>query len=130
MQRINAGLEWVVGGISVALAVTLLAVTVILLGSTLRDFWSIQHFDLDASRPIVLGVMNALVLLELVRLFLRIEKHHVFQAPVLVDTGLVFVIREILVSLYDHSHVELLPQLAVFAAFVIAKVYLVRIRPD
>jgi uncharacterized membrane protein (DUF373 family) len=128
MQKISEKLEWVVGGLSVVLALLLLLVAAALTFVTVKDFLEVSHFGVNAARPVVLGVLNTLILLELVRLFLRIEKDHVFQAPLLIDTGLVFVVRDILIALYDHNHDALLVQLVVLGAFVVAKLMLSKVK--
>lgn len=128
MQAIVNRLEWVVDAFALVLAVVLMGVAIGMFGYALKDLMLLRNFSLEAARAVVLDVLNILVLIELVRMFLKLEKEHSFQIVTLVDAGLVFVTREILVSLYDHNVSQLSYQLVIFGVFALCRMFLSKAR--
>jgi uncharacterized membrane protein (DUF373 family) len=128
VERIVEKMEWVVDASAIVLAAMLMGVAAIMLVYAGRDLVELRNFSVGAARSVVLDVLNILVLIELVRMFIKMEREHSFQAVTLVDAGLVFVTREILVSLYDHAQQHLTAQVAIFVVFAVAHVALSRPR--
>ena len=124
LESLSRKIEFVVDSSSLILAAVLIIVAVMILGATVQDLLHLNRGTLHDTRAVVLNVLNILVIMELIRMFLKMEVKHSFQVTILIDAGLVFVVREILVTLYDNAQSHLAGQLMVFIVFCAARLAL------
>ena len=126
LEAVAAKMEFVVDAASLTLAAVLMIVAVMIFGATIQDLVHLHSITLRDTRTVVLNVLNILVIVELIRMFLKMEVKHYFQVTILIDAGLVFVVREILINLYDNAEGHLTAHLMVFATFCAARLALGR----
>ena len=124
LESLSRKMEFVVDASSLILAAVLIIVGVMILGATVQDLLHLSSGTLHDTRAVVLNVLNILVIMELIRMFLKMEVKQYFQVTILIDAGLVFVVREILVTLYDNAQDHLAGQLMVFMVFCAARLAL------
>lgn len=130
LEAISRKMEVVVDASSLILAAVLIVVAGMIFAATIQDLLHLNSATLRDTRSVVLNVLNILVIMELIRMFLNMEVKRYLQMTLLIDAGLVFVVREILVTLYDNARAHLTGQLLVFVVFSVARLVFARSSSD
>ncbi len=118
-------LDYGIHAIEFFIAVTILLFAGVLSGHLLVVLWQVvQHFGPNTTlhvRSAVMEAMNLLIMLELAQVFIRLEAKQQLGVTLLLDTAILFSIRESIVSMYGNSH-HLVASETAAAVFVVLRI--------